>query len=293
MKGYTTREVAEVLGLSTSKILSWTRSGLLTPQRGSRGAYRFSFQDIVLLRTARELLAKDVPARRVCEALEALREQLPVGRPLSAVRVSALGDRILVQDDDAVWEPNSGQLQIDFDGADLPDVADVAEQEARIAHRTLEPAPTHGDMSADDWFNTALDLEAVADQEAIAAYQKALELEVDHADAHLNLGRLLHEGGQLQEAESHYRSATDADPESGRAFYNLGVALDDQGLRSGAIEAYQTALRLDADLAVAHFNLSRLFEAEGWRPDALQHLADTNGSSSGVVWEPSQPPVAP
>jgi DNA-binding transcriptional MerR regulator len=72
MKGYTTREVAEVLGLSTSKILSWTRSGLLTPQRGSHGAYLFSFQDIVLLRTARELLAKDVPARRVREALEAL-----------------------------------------------------------------------------------------------------------------------------------------------------------------------------------------------------------------------------
>ena len=43
MKGYTTREVAEVLGLPTSKILSWTRSGLLTPQRNSRGAYLFSF----------------------------------------------------------------------------------------------------------------------------------------------------------------------------------------------------------------------------------------------------------
>ena len=78
MKGYTTREVAEVLGLPTSKILSWTRSGLVTPQRNSRGAYLFSFQDLVLLRTARDLLAQDVPARRVSEALEALlsREQL-------------------------------------------------------------------------------------------------------------------------------------------------------------------------------------------------------------------------
>ena len=280
MKGYTTREVAEVLGLSTSKILSWTRSGLLTPQRGPGGAYRFSFQDIVLLRTARELLAKDVPARRVREALEALREQLPVGRPLSAVRVSALGDRILVQDEDAVWEPNSGQLQIDFDRADgvdvadLADAADVAAKPEPLARRTLDARTNRESMSADDWFNAALDLEAVADHEAIAAYQKALELEVDHADAHLNLGRLLHEGGQLQEAESHYRSATDTDPESGRAFYNLGVALDDQGLRSGAIKAYQAALRLDADLAVAHFNLSRLFEAEGRHPDALQHLAE-------------------
>ena len=268
MKGYTTREVAEVLGLSTSKILSWTKSGLLTPQRNSRGAYLFSFQDIVLLRTARELLAQDVPARRVREALEALREQLPVGRPLSAVHVSAVGARILVQEDDAVWEPSSGQLQIDFD------VADKAEQAAPVARRQLEASTKQDSMSADDWFNTALDLEAVTSDEAISAYQKALALEADHADAHLNLGRLLHEGGRVQEAESHYRSATAADPESGRAFYNLGVALDDQGLRSGAIEAYQAALRLDADLAVAHFNLSRLFEAAGRRPDALRHLAE-------------------
>ena len=268
MKGYTTREVAEVVGLSTSKILSWTRSGLLTPQRGPRGAYLFSFQDIVLLRTARDLLTQDVPARRVREALEALREQLPVGRPLSAVHVSAVGDRILVHDDDAVWEPSSGQLQIDFD------VVDVAETAAPVARRALEARADEDSMSADDWFNTALDLEAVTSDEAIAAYQKALELEADHADAHLNLGRLLHEDGRVQEAESHYRSATHADPESGRAFYNLGVALDDQGLGSGAIEAYQAALRLDADLAVAHFNLSRLFEAEDRRPDAIRHPAE-------------------
>jgi tetratricopeptide (TPR) repeat protein len=268
MKGYTTREVAEVLGLPTSKILSWTRSGLLTPQRNSRGAYLFSFQDLVLLRTARDLLAQDVPARRVSEALEALREQLPVGRPLSAVHVSAVGDQILVQEEDSIWDPNSGQLQIDFDGTN------VAKQTEPVARRALEAHTNQESMSADDWFNTALDLEAVTSDEAISAYHKALALEADHADAHLHLGRLLHEGGQVQEAESHYRSATDADPESGRAFYNLGVALDDQGLQAGAIEAYQAALRLDENLAVAHFNLSRLFEAEGRRPDALRHLAE-------------------
>ena len=78
MKGFSTREVAEVLGLPTSKILSWTRSGLLTPERGPSGAYAYSFQDIVLLRAAKDLLDSEVPARRVREALEAL----PRGRSL-------------------------------------------------------------------------------------------------------------------------------------------------------------------------------------------------------------------
>lgn len=264
MKGYTTREVAEVLGLSTSKILSWTRGGLITPERGPRGAHLFSFQDIVLLRTARELLEADIPARRVRESLEALRDQLPVGRPLSAVHVSAVGDRILVQDDDSIWEPDSGQLQIDFAAAD------VAEPCARRAFR--ERGGDDG-LTADDWYDTALDLEAVTTDEAIGAYRKALALDPMHSNAHLNLGRLLHEAGRVDEAEAHYREAATADPESARAFYNLGVALEDQGLRPGAIEAYEAALRLDARLAVAHFNLSRLFEAGGQKSEALNHLA--------------------
>ena len=89
--GFTTRQVADASGLPTSKILSWARAGLLAPVRDEDGAYVFSFQDLVLLRSARELLVADVPARKVRAALEALRQQLPSGRPLSAVHISAVG----------------------------------------------------------------------------------------------------------------------------------------------------------------------------------------------------------
>ncbi len=267
MKGYTTREVAEVLGLPTSKILSWTRSGLLTPERGPRGAYLYSFQDIVLLRTARELLDAEVPARRVKQALSVLRDQLPSGRPLSAVNISALGDRVLVRDADTMWDPDSGQLQMDFA------VSEVASEAEPVARRALEERAESAQLTADDWYNTGVDLEAVAPDRAKEAYERALELDPSFADAHLNLGRLVHEQGAVAEAEEHYRTATTVDPKSGRAFYNLGVALDDQGSAAGAIEAYEAALRLDPDLAVAHFNLSRLFEAEGRDADALSHLA--------------------
>lgn len=268
MKGYTTREVAEVLGLPTSRILSWTRSGLITPERGPRGSYLYSFQDIVLLRAARELLDTDVPARRVREALEALTEQLPVGRPLSAVTISAVGDRVFVRDDDATWEPDSGQIQIDFA------VAEVAEAAAPVARRVLEAAASNEKMSADDWYDSGFDLEAVSVDEAIGAYRKAIELDPTHSDAHLNLGRLLHEAGRVDEAETHYRDAVSADPGSARAVYNLGVALEDRGNRAGALEAYLTAVELEADFAVAHFNLSRLFESEGRKAEALNHLAE-------------------
>ena len=225
MKGYTTREVAEVLGLPTSRIRS------------------------------RELLDAEVPARRVRQALEGLRDQLPTGRPLSAVNISAVGDRVLVRDSGAVWDPDSGQLQMDFS---VSEVASMAEPVARRALRERADS---------------VELEAVAPDRAKEAYGKALELDPAFADAHLNLGRLVHEEGRVAEAEAHYRTAASADPESGRAFYNLGVALEDQGKAAGAIEAYEAAVRLDADLGVAHFNLSRLFEAQGRSTEALNHLA--------------------
>ncbi|MCA1790277.1 MAG: helix-turn-helix domain-containing protein, partial [Thioalkalivibrio sp.] len=114
MRGYTTREVSEVLGVPRSRILSWTRNGLLAPDLGPRGAYLYSFQDIVLLRAAQGLLEQRVTIRRVRAALEAARDQLPEGRPLSAVHISVVGDRVVVRDTDTLWEPTSGQITLDF-----------------------------------------------------------------------------------------------------------------------------------------------------------------------------------
>ena len=53
MSGYGASEVAKMLGLSVGQVRSWVRAGFLTPERGPRGELRFSFHDLVLLRTAK------------------------------------------------------------------------------------------------------------------------------------------------------------------------------------------------------------------------------------------------
>ena len=54
-----------MLDLSVGQVRSYARSGLVDPQRGDRGEYRFDFQDLVLLRTAKGLLSRRIPPRRV------------------------------------------------------------------------------------------------------------------------------------------------------------------------------------------------------------------------------------
>ena len=267
MTGYTTREVAEILGLTPRRIRSYARSEFIEPARDSRGHYRYSFRDVVLLRVVRDLLDADVPPRRVHAALAALRERLPAGRPLSSVRLVTDGTRVLVKEEGAAWEAESGQLTIDFA------VSELAERAAPFARRRIEE-PERGPraLDADDWYNVGVDLEAVTLEEAARAYRMALEADPDHPQANVNLGRLLHEKGEVAAAREHYRRALASDPKNPVAVYNLGVALEDDGDVEGAIGLYLRAVRLDPARADAHFNLARIYEGRGERDKAFRHL---------------------
>ena len=267
MTGYTTRDVAQALGLAPDRVRDFARDGLLEARKAPDGSYRFSFPDIILLRTAQELSAQGVSSRRIRRALRSLREQLPAGRPLSAVRITAHGDELLVRDRDTVWEPETGQVAFDFE------VGELAQKVEPFARRAADEREASGELDGDDWHDLGFDLEAVSIDEAQRAYRRALALTPGHPDALVNLGRLLHERGSLAEAEAHYRQALDAQPAHALARFNLGVALDDLERPEEAREAYRQALADDPELAGAHFNLSRLYEAEGDVRRAVRHLS--------------------
>lgn len=263
MTGYTVRDVAELLGVSSAQVRSY--AGFLSASRGARGEYRFSFQDVVLLRAVRGLVASRVPAARLKRSLRKLRQQLPGGRPLSAVRISADGRDVVVREGGTTWNPDSGQVLLDFA------VADLAAQAAPIARRSAAAA-REAELDAAGWYDLAYDLEAVDPSEARDAYLRALALDPGHADAHVNLGRLLHEASDLAGAEGRYRAALAARPDHPTAGFNLGVALEDQGRHEEAAAAYEAVLAADPRNADAHYNLALLFERAGRVPAALCHL---------------------
>ena len=266
VSGYATRDVASLLGLSVAQVRSYIRDGFLSPAQGPRGEYRFSFQDLIVLRTAKGLLDARVPRRRIRLALQKLQAQLPEGRPLTGVRIIAQGHQVVVRDGQETWNPESGQILLDFQ------VADLQREASSLALHT--EGKKHGEpATAGSWYERGCDLEADDDLVgAEAAYRRAVELDSSLADAWLNLGRLLHERGDLREAESSYRRSLDLRPDDATAAFNLGVALEDVGRHDKAAEAYERALVLDATFADAHYNLAGVCELLGRRQEAFGHL---------------------
>jgi tetratricopeptide (TPR) repeat protein len=268
MTGYTTEEVSRLLGLSPAQIRSYTRAGFLSPARSRRGDLRFTFQDLVLLRAAKGLMAARIPAAKIRGSLRRLKHQLPRGRALSELRITAEGHRIVARDGAVTWHPDSGQLVLDFN------VASLAQRAAPLARRQAAAArQVEDELDAEQWFELGLELEVSAPEEARDAYRRALELDPHHADAHVNLGRLLLETGRAGDAEAHYRAVLGDDPGHTTAWFNLGIALEDQRRPQDAIKAYERALVADRRLADAYFNLARLYEQAGKRAAALRNLS--------------------
>jgi tetratricopeptide (TPR) repeat protein len=266
LPGYTSAEVARMLGLSARQIRSYVQADFLSPRRGPRREFRFSFQDLVVLRAARDLVDQRVPTRRVRRVLAKLRRQLPRGRSLAALRISFEGGEVVVRAEGEIWNPESGQLLLDFQ------VADLARQAAPLAGRLISRAGDPESLSAEDWYELGFELEASALEEAKNAYQRGLELDPMHADAHLNLGRLIHEEGAAEEAEAHYRTALRIRPKDSTAAYNLGVALQDRGCLEEALTAYRRAVTLDAGFADAYYNMAGIHEELGKVAVAIQNL---------------------
>jgi tetratricopeptide (TPR) repeat protein len=151
-------------------------------------------------------------------------------------------------------------------------VADLARRARPLAPQVVLRAGRPEDLAADDWYELALELEVTAPNEALEAYGRCLDLAPNHADAHLNLGRLLHEGGRLLEAERHYRQALLERPRDATAAFNLGVALQDSGRLEEALAAYRRAVEADPGYADAFFNMSGIYEELGKRATAFQNL---------------------
>ena len=261
-EGYSLREVGRLLGISRAVLCGLVDAGFVSPARGSRHEYRFSFHDLIVLRAAQGLREAKLPAARILRSLRRLRAQLPDRVPLSGLHIEAVGDAVVVSEGQTQWQPDDGQYIFRFQ---------VESPSGEIAF--LTPSEPEQSSSDSQWFAKGWELEATDAEEACTAYRRAIELNAKHVGAYTNLGRVLHESGRMSEAEAVYRSGIGNCGGKGLLLFNLAVLMEDLARTREAREAYRAALREAPDLADAHYNLALLCESEGLKKEALRHLS--------------------
>jgi tetratricopeptide (TPR) repeat protein len=106
---------------------------------------------------------------------------------------------------------------------------------------------------------------------AIAQYQKALEIRPDYVNAHSNLGTALAGRGQFADAIAHYQKALEIAPDNAEVQNNLGGALLRHGQLAEAIAHYQKALEITPDNVNVRRNLVTALSA---RETILKSLAE-------------------
>jgi predicted O-linked N-acetylglucosamine transferase (SPINDLY family) len=106
-------------------------------------------------------------------------------------------------------------------------------------------------------------------RDAVAHYDRALALNPEYVEAHVNLGNALKEEGKLDEAAVHYRRALELKLDDAKACNNLGMLLQAQGKLEEAVAQYQHALALEPNDAGAHNNLGVAFQAQGKLDEAV------------------------
>jgi tetratricopeptide (TPR) repeat protein len=94
--------------------------------------------------------------------------------------------------------------------------------------------------------------------EAVATYQKVLEMNPDGAGIHNNLGSVYAHMGKIDLAKAEFQKAAELDPKgAGRYYFNLGVVLYNGGKMDEASGAFKKATELDASYADAYFYLGQ------------------------------------
>ena len=172
-----------------------------------------------------------------------------------------------------------GQLAFDFR-------LDVAPARVLTLRRRSPPASRSlGDVArvevrdialAEDYFRRASALDdgdESKQEEAAAAYRKALELDPYLVAALINLANIHYSRDELAEAQALYERAIGLESDFFEAHFNLGNIYHDLGRFAEAQACYRQALRLNPLYADAHFYLAVTFEKMGQSPRRAAALA--------------------
>jgi DNA-binding transcriptional MerR regulator len=134
--GFSSQQVMHITGLSRRQLSYWRNTGLIVPKQHTAGGHaRYSFADLLALKTARKLIDAGVSVQRIRKSITSLTSFLPsCTAPLTELSLVATGDMILVLHRETAFEALTGQEWI-YPVAEL-------EREAARTRGVIEPEQT-------------------------------------------------------------------------------------------------------------------------------------------------------
>jgi tetratricopeptide (TPR) repeat protein len=255
---YSRADLLRILRLTARQLAGWEKAELVA------AAESYSFFDLLQVKKIRDLCAHKVRPAVIRRSLDAMQKQAAgMENPLVEASAFSAGHRIAFRHQGKLVEPIAGQFMFDFSAPDNV-VSSTATPFAK-------PGPIPADVAGLFAQGIALEEDPNTQTQAITAYQRVLELDPDHAAAHINLGTLHYNRQDYALSEKHYRAAIEIDPRYALAYFDLGNVLDETGRVAEAIQAYNTALQLAPTYGDAHYNVALAYEKVREPRKALKH----------------------
>ena len=110
-EGFSIRQVSIITGLSPRQLGYWRKTGLLSPEQQTPGGHaRYSFTDLIALKTAKRLIDAGISVQRIRSCILSLTGFLPTtDKPLQELSLVATGDVVLVLHGKGAFDALNGQ----------------------------------------------------------------------------------------------------------------------------------------------------------------------------------------
>ena len=247
-----------MLGISPQRLRRWEKIQFVPRSIVTEKGSFYSFQDLISLKAAAELISGGISLQQVTSSLELIRKKFPQIKNISELKFFSQNNMLLMRYNGMSFNPVTGQLQLGFE-----------EQKPAIPAKFKEAQEEKGHLF---WFEYGLryDIEGKW-QLAAKAYRKALKLNPALADCWNNLATIYYRVGRKKKAIRYYLNALKINPSYKLAYYNLGNIFEELKKYKFAIKMYLKAIELDPNYYDAHYNLALVYDKTHAFAEACHH----------------------